>query len=186
MNYYQDEGLLEAHLKKQVRKYKRSSWIVFSGNIFLFLIIILMAFMLSWTTGISLPLMHGDSIEDYNVTIDFSDLNEDQIKIATKIVRSVKNQYLVKQKSITFTNNLSNYYNSQENEEYEGKLLGFNRLGGRNYVLYRDNEIQLRNTLCHELLHTYLMRDELSHDIVYDLSSYLPCYKTTTVDVVLR
>jgi hypothetical protein len=124
--------------------------------------------------------------QDKQVIINYNDLNESQREISENIIKDLKPEYLNVQKSITFTNNLSNYYKkrfyqSQKDYNYElNILLGFNT--NRDiYVLYSEDTFELKAILCHELLHSYFDKTVQSHNVIYDLDIFLVCYNSTKV-----
>lgn len=99
---------------------------------------------------------------------------------AEYLVSELKPQYLTLIKSITFTNNLSDYYHpfyesKKQSDKDAETLLGFNQLDNV-YVEYSSDEYDLRAVLCHEILHSYSYMSDQSHEVIYDLETYLPCY----------
>ena len=92
-------------------------------------------------------------------------------EIAIDLIHSTKPSYLAPQKSITFTKNISYYY-MRDGGEYKSNLGGYNTRRGHIYIRWTDNENRLRQTLAHELLHTFIQgEDDFSHAVVYDLSN---------------
>ncbi len=111
----------------------------------------------------------GDSV---NLTkINTSELTEEEQEGVLEIINDVKIIYMKKQRSIEFTKNIEKY----------GRKIGTRGINKRNgYIIlaYTSDDYSLREALCHELLHSYMYRDDISHAIVYDLHGYLPCFKT--------
>jgi len=70
------------------------------------------------------------------------------------------------------------------NEDSE-RIIGLNRRN-RIYVEYLDNEISLKKVICHEILHSFMKGDEITHKIIYNLEESLPCYKNKKVAITLR
>jgi len=108
----------------------------------------------------------------WNVTINYDDLTPEETRIAENMISAIKPEYLAHQRSITFTHNLSKFSNDEDVETYAG----YNYLG-HNYILWSDWETSMKITVCHELLHTFMWRDELTHEVVYDLGEKLVCFK---------
>jgi hypothetical protein len=108
-----------------------------------------------------------------NVTITFDDLNQNEIDKVSDVVKDIKIMYLTKQKSIIFTHNISKYYRGELDAD---TVLGYNR-DRVIYVLYDSNRERLADTICHELLHSYMLRDDDTHDLVYDIAGYGVCYE---------
>lgn len=108
--------------------------------------------------------------------IDVSELSvEDQIK-ALDLVRQIKPFYLTNQKKITFTYNISSKYEGQINLSRGEILLGLNKNKGEIFIEYSSSRESIKETLCHELLHTYISSSSTSHLIVYDLGKYKTCF----------
>lgn len=67
-----------------------------------------------------------------------------------------------------------------ETRHYWGCNVGYvssQGLGDKVYILYTSNEKQMKVTLCHELLHSIVVKPDYSHPIVYDLADMGVCYK---------
>jgi len=105
------------------------------------------------------------------VLINYDDLNDTDIKIATNIIDKLNAKYLKSQKLITFSYNISSFYG----EGYENSVIGFNR-NNEVFVKFRNNKIGVATTVCHELLHTYFNNDDASHEVLYDVASKSVCF----------
>ena len=112
-----------------------------------------------------------------NVTINFTDLNEEEIKIANNLILSMKDIYLLPQKSITFSHNISDFYGDGYNEN----TTAFYRKGNI-YIKWRNNTGDVAVSVCHEALHHFTKNNGESHKIVYDVSEYLTCFEETKDD----
>lgn len=123
-----------------------------------------------------------------NLEIKYNGLTLEEQHHAEEILSDLKPQYLNLQREIVITTNLEPYYNqlfmSEETKQKKlNVLLGFNENGqGKVYVLYNDNDYELKRTICHELLHTYFYVNDDAHKIVYDVADYLPCFKNNTLE----
>lgn len=119
----------------------------------------------------------NETIKDINVTINFTDLNEHEVRIAKNLIISNKDIYLLPQRSITFAHNISSYYGA----DYRENIVAFNRFRGEIYVKWRNNTRDNTISLCHEELHTFFLATDDAHKTIYDLSDYLPCFEETEI-----
>lgn len=104
--------------------------------------------------------------------INYTNLNEEEKEIFNNVIEDVKKMYLVNNTNIKVQKGI-----------IEGDLL----MGGVNYgdgklivIQYSKSENNLRNTLCHELLHTYFCDEggnTIGHKIIYDLAEQEVCFK---------
>jgi hypothetical protein len=114
--------------------------------------------------------------------INTTDLSPEQAAEVLAIMDNVKPEWLVSQRSITFTTDLVTY--TQANDPRAAKiartLVGYNRWPkGEIVILYMNDQTSLNETICHELLHTYAKKSDESHVIVNDLEDYQACFKGT-------
>lgn len=159
-------GKMPNTYKKRAKKFRTHMYIYVC---FSFIFVILSAFLMFY---LILPQFYLKPAKNLNVT--FNEMTKEQIKETEKLISEIKPIYLTRQKSITFTSNLSHYGVDTEKNGYE--VLGYN--GNRKIIiLYSNNTRQFRETICHELLHSYLYYDDLSHEVIYDLQEYEPCFK---------
>lgn len=112
-------------------------------------------------------------LNDTDIDVYFSELDSSEIDIATNLVRQVNPIYTLGTINITFVKNMTAGYNGEQTEEGMA-LIGWNR-GGEIYVLYKPDKI--RETLCHELLHSFIPLTNNNHKIVYDMGAKEVCYK---------
>lgn len=134
----------------------------------------------------------ADSIEyssnyTYEPNITYENLTMEQIIGIKEIMNQVKEIYLIEQDEIIFTNS---------NESLTNGRNGVNYGNGRKIVIdyqtcYKSedknntekncgyNERYFKQTICHELLHSYIteIEKELEEEIVEDLDDYLFCFK---------
>lgn len=113
-------------------------------------------------------------LSDINFSIHIDGLEKDEIDKALETVSDIKEEYMLKQELITFTKNISRY---MKKENLEKDWNAFNRNKGLIFILYTDEEKELRRRLCHELLHTFIIYGNESHQIVYDLDDDEVCYE---------
>jgi predicted Zn-dependent protease with MMP-like domain len=166
-----EECLKEKELNK---KLKRDKYILFAG----FILILFLFFTLFFMA------MSAMETKSYRTIFNYSDLTLEQQNEVKIIIDEIKPEYLIAQKSITFTNNLTKYYSENIFERFYNKITnatnpeelgGFNR-AGNNYIRYYKNEYYLKIVLCHEMLHTFFLGDERAHRIIYSLEDYMPCF----------
>ena len=158
--------------KEKVKFLKR--WVLFyQSSIFLIFVMIFILLFLVYQVELSrivedfMEELSDDGRED--IPINLSELNEEEQKIAKALIDSTTDLYFNAQKSIMFTKNISKYRG-------EGRYpRGFNR-GGKIYMKYTGDIAQMKKTLCHEFLHTFLYSDEYTHNVVRDLASKGVCY----------
>ena len=44
----------------------------------------------------------------------------------------------------------------------------------------------MKRSICHELLHTHMHRDEAAHDIIRDVEVYLTCFKNKQARITFK
>ena len=120
------------------------------------------------------------AVDSENLSIKYQGLDKSQTIIVSHIIENIDPIYLQKVKQIIFT---TNYTDIPDNRNlnlsiYEEKMKVeagiFYRIPKIIYVLYSRNETVLKNRLCHELLHSFVMPGH--EDIVSNLASYEVCY----------
>lgn len=157
-----------AKIKKTLFIYRiafYSLWIVFMFSMIFFVIDT------RKTTKVLQNIVALETILPKNFTINYSDLNKQDKEIAMLLVNELNPLYLAKQKSLTFTTNLTEFYTGKKDPE---KLLGFNR-GGNNFVKFRADISGVRRTISHEFLHTFCKPStNETHKIIYDLAKSCP------------
>jgi len=107
------------------------------------------------------------------VDVNTTNLTEEHIQEIEEILLNTKPEYLVNQYSITFAYDI--------NRSIDGsKKAGTNRWGPKGSIIYvkfyPERKKRTMEVLCHELLHTHLLRNDEAHKIVYDLAEQLPCF----------
>jgi len=134
------------------------------------IIISLLVFVLSY----ELPLNKNmrDIEEEHNtikINLTYQNLTEQEIINFNFIFKNIKEIYLTKNQNIIITKNMSNFCDS---------CTGLNRGKGREIIIfYRENPFLLKRTICHELLHSYMIRGNESHEIIYDVANYITCFE---------
>ncbi len=113
-------------------------------------------------------------VKYFNVSLDVSELNEEDKIIVREIIGELKDIYLEPQKSIRFTYEIIQSIGDIPAE----RLNGYNSGHGDIVVEFTNNKEGMMRTLCHESLHTIIHHSEISHKIVYDLANQFPCYKS--------
>lgn len=114
-----------------------------------------------------------NSEENYNISkIEYEGLNKAEKKNVNNILSEVDKIYFVYTKKIKFTNNITQYCDDCNGRNYgDGNLV---------IVSYRDNLDGVKRTLCHELIHSFVIKDNdnsTGHNLVYDLAEKGVCYK---------
>ena len=116
-----------------------------------------------------------------NITIKYDNLTEQEIDFTKSIIKDIKPDYLAYQRSITFTKEIDKECKSLTKPFCV--VHGYNDNLGNNYILFSRDEDTLRETLCHELLHTYFFppssrdpKGDPLHQIVYELGKKGVCY----------
>ncbi len=160
--------------QKQIKKLK------IAVVVFIFLIVSLLSssvFLIIAIEGskTSMPLFYKFTKTFYNETsVDLHELSESEQKVAMRILMDIKPAYLKAQKNITFTKDIQGRYGKEI-----PVIGGFNR-GGQLFVKwYPKDIIGMKKILCHEMLHSYMYPDDTTHNVLFDVEDYLPCYKTT-------
>jgi hypothetical protein len=116
-----------------------------------------------------------------NFTIKVINLSEKEVYDLNKIFKDIKPIYLQGQKSITITNNLTSLIENRfdfmfDNESEILEVAGFN-YGDDIYIEYSHNNKWIKEVICHELLHTYFINNEVTHKIIYDIGKTEVCFK---------
>lgn len=109
--------------------------------------------------------------------VDTTQLNEEEKQIVENIFSEIKPIYLENQLEFIFTKDIaSDYHRETLFDDGKGnRILGFNKKSGKIYVLYHKNEYELRRTICHELLHTFIIGTN-EEAMVTDIEPYMVCY----------
>jgi len=116
------------------------------------------------------------------VVVDYDGLTIKEKQHVQDIMADVKKEYLEYQKSIIFTDDLIKHMNFvQKTELYLDRVDGSDVLGfngnGHIVVLYTNDTLALKRTICHELLHTFFKTSDGAHKIIYDEEYLIPCFK---------
>lgn len=130
--------------------------------------------------------------EEMKPVIIFENLTEKELQIANHIVDSVDLAYLQGQKKIIITK-------SYDNHCYDGlsgcvsRYSGYNNGKGEMVVFFSSSATALKRTLCHELLHTYMLGTNRDYDysspvhvVIKSLSDQNACYKDTESWLIYR
>ncbi|MEM3075062.1 MAG: hypothetical protein QW727_03935 [Candidatus Pacearchaeota archaeon] len=140
-------------------------------NIIFFLIIV---FLFIGILLIFLMFFSDTNLKIQNPKINLDGLNIDERIKVMNIINNIKPYYLSSTTSITITKDMGKY-------DKDSNLLGKNvkKLISRRhiYIAYDNDMDELKTSICHELLHNFMLRDEISHKITYDLHTYYPCFK---------
>ena len=48
--------------------------------------------------------------------------------------------------------------------------------GVKDYIKFSNNTERLRQTICHEFLHNFIILNDYTHKIVYDVAKYKTCF----------
>lgn len=100
----------------------------------------------------------------------------EQLKVK-EILSQVNPLYLKEQESIHFVKDIDRHWDEfgGNNSKY---IDGFNFKRGTIYVKHKSFlKSEMKDTICHELLHSYFFPGKVSHEIIYDLAKKGVCYK---------
>ncbi len=139
----------------------------------------------AFLSGIILGMLTNIEInirESEKLDVNVEELNEEETNRAILLISDVKSQYLIGQKSITFTKEINEKF-----ENMTGKKLRTGTLHGFNYdrniiVQYENNLTELKKILCHELLHSRIS-GEFDEQIIRDIEPFEVCYLRETSSV---
>jgi len=106
--------------------------------------------------------------------IYFENITEEEQVEILEMLADVKPIYLKFQKSITFTRDVDPHYKGNKTG-----ILGLNRGRGEIFILYPQDTTPLRESICHELSHSFYFSDETTHAIIYDLHKFQTCFKSS-------
>jgi len=152
---------------------RMSFWISLSILTFSFFLIyatmIISAFLVSGAAVSIGGVLREVTIQQPN--INFQGLNETDKSLALEMIREIYPPSLLKvQQSITFTTDISKFCND---------CTGINIMNGENIqVLWTEGNgvrrplDEIRTTICHELLHSVMYTDAVTHDILYGLADH--------------
>lgn len=106
--------------------------------------------------------------------INLTELTPKETQVAEKVINDLKEEYLSIQKSITIGHNIKKSYPYPD--KWNNLTAGFN--ADRNiFIEFTSNEKLLREYLCHELLHSFVIHTDEGHEIVYDLGEKMVCFQ---------
>lgn len=119
------------------------------------------------------PLFYIKSYRAPKVT--YSDLNKSEINYAKKLMKKIDPIYLRGQEEIIFAKNETGCDGLTHND-----CNGVNIMRGAK--IYIEYSFDMKEVLCHELLHTYMFPatnfdNDIVHDVVYDAGEKGVCYK---------
>lgn len=162
---------------KTMNKYEKIKFlekevlISFFGSIF-FLLAFLIVSILFFKSEIIIYESNVGNFEDLNITLEIDNLTIQEEEKIKKIMSNIKPIYLINQGKIIFTKNMNKYYSKCP------RCRGVNIDNGQNIIIRYQEEMRMKNTICHELLHTYFsgLRYDDEQSLVIDLSTYLPCF----------
>ena len=104
-------------------------------------------------------------------------INETMKDNFIEVLEDLNPLYLEKNKNITLTLNVSEYTDCGDKETIFG---GCNLGNGKSIIVKHDfHEATLRDTICHELLHSYFNNDWgdlINHKIIYDMAKKHVCF----------
>lgn len=107
-----------------------------------------------------------------DLSIQYDNITDSQIKDFEYIFDDIKPIYYSAVSSMVLTNNIDKY-------KPDCNCYGFNK-NKRIYIQYVEDELLLREIVCHELLHTWVYRS--NEEIVTDLARSYPCYKSVKIN----
>ena len=156
----------EIDYKKKYKKWRRSTIIALIGLlIYVFIFIFLMRNMV-WVPNLS---------ED--VKLEFIGMTEEEKTLAESMVNDIEFPYLVFIESITFSKEFEDACNFICRLSCREECSGISIMGKDIIVEYNEDLKVTRNTLCHELLHSFILGgDSYRHSVVYELANKEVCY----------
>ena len=109
--------------------------------------------------------------------VEFINMTDSQIHQARIVLKDLKANYLRMQNEIVISND-SDFCDAETNHDCWG--VNINR-GESIYVEYEEDIDSFKETLCHELLHTFIYpssnkEGDLLHAIIYDLGRMHVCF----------
>jgi len=109
--------------------------------------------------------------KDYqHIDIELHNLTAEEREITLKMINEIKPIYLKATRTIVI---------SPDVIANDPQIAGQQTLGNDIIVLkYDEMTHRMRNTLCHELLHSFMLRDENTHEVIYDIAEYQPCFES--------
>ncbi len=119
-------------------------------------------------------------VEQTKVILD-NTLTKDEAQRALDWISDGNPLYFNYQRRITITNDICKYYGLLE--ECKQGLRGYNNRGGEIYVTFLEDELEFKEILCHELMHTFVYptssdapAEDGVHAIVYSLGIQQVCF----------
>lgn len=165
--------------KKRVRTIKGLEWEVKKRDyvIWGYIILVLAVFFTMIYFMMDTYKVHYE-LADRRPEIVTINLTDSEIDLVHKIVNDTMDEYLLPQKKITFAKSIKQDYEGVSGDTKKSEyILGFNYNNGIIFVEFNNNEVYLRETYCHELLHTVVFGPN-EEEIVESIEPYQPCFKS--------
>lgn len=115
-------------------------------------------------------LLQKTETEFNSLNVNYSELNDDESKIVDSILGEIRTEYFSKISHIYFTKNISHIY-----DKADESITGLNFNNGKIAILYVEDINNLKETICHELLHN-IVETENEEFFVEDLDGFMSCY----------
>jgi len=112
-------------------------------------------------------------LSEYNITLDILELETEDYKKLYVILEDIEPIYLNNQRSISFVDNIGESLNNSDYDSY----YGLNVAKGDIYIKLNRKWSGIKVTICHELLHTFYIRSDVTHDIIREQAKQGICYK---------
>lgn len=115
----------------------------------------------------------------YFTRVSYDNLEQSEVEHFEEILDDVKEIYFMKNPQILVVRNISNWC-----DDCASNTLGINIWDGKtNSIImeYTDGDFELKRILCHEILHSFMYRDEETHDVIKDIEDYQICYKRKNI-----
>lgn len=108
------------------------------------------------------------------LTVDYTLLNSSWTEYAVNLTQSVRHEYLMASKKLTYTSDLSHL--NGKRKEIESVSVGRNWIIKKEVVVFLTGNLEFdRDTLCHELLHSLIINANCEF-YVSDLAKKEVCY----------
>lgn len=184
--------------KETIRILRRDNKIITSVSVIMSVILASLAIFHIWSVSslvsevnhwkIEYATLRGNS-SDYpylrSAVFNFSELNQSEAKFVSDIMEELNPLYLIPQKEIHFVHNITPYCEDASKEGSTIDCGGINYFGsGIMYILYYEDVDWIRESTCHELLHTVMLNpfsndpyEDPLHALVYQMAENQICFK---------
>ena len=117
--------------------------------------------------------------------VNVSNLSEEDKIVARDLFNEIKREYLIGNKVMIFKYNITEEAKKLPKTNigyyYPEKMSGLNQrrpmwMGSIIHIRFGENIEQIKETICHELLHNFMELNSFAHDVIEDIEEYDVCF----------